>query len=79
MEILKKAVAIGKSEIFYELTGAEMEMFKKCAKLLIPKKKKELDKLQETYEGECDIYYKIQELNNDIKFLEYISQQKFVK
>ena len=70
MNILKKAVEIGKSEIFYELDKGEAELIREAVKLLIPKKKKAFEKLSINYEGQADIYMKLQDLHAEIKFLE---------
>jgi hypothetical protein len=70
MNILKKAVDIGKSEIFYELDIEEAKLIREAVKMLIPKKKKAWEKLNNKYEGQADIYMKLRDLNQEIKFLE---------
>jgi hypothetical protein len=72
MEILKKAYEIGKSKEFFELDVAEMKLLVPGIKWLIPFKEKQLKRLQAKYEGQSDIYFKIEELNSDLKFLNHL-------
>lgn len=72
MEILKKAFEIGKSKVVFEFDEDEMKLLLPGIKRLIPIKKKQLDKQLDKYEGQSDIYFKIEELRAEIQFLNYL-------
>lgn len=72
MEILKKAVEIGKSETFVELTIPEVILMKPGLKIVLTRKRKQLERLEYKYEGQATIWEKMSDIRQEIKFLEYL-------
>jgi hypothetical protein len=72
MEILKKAVEIGKSETFIELTIPEVELMKPGLKIVLTRKRKQLERLDCKYLGQATIWEKMSDIRQEIKFLEYL-------